>query len=237
MLKIEFFSPAEAQSRPYGRLLLDEVKCMQNERTFNVWWQMLGIFYMPRATFQEINKHPNWLLPFLAVLLLNAGFSYLFFSSGVPVSGRIMLYSGYAIGAAFSLLVSSGVFLLCLYIQSAQVSFKKVLSVVTHTYFIYTLISVVLGTLILKLSPASSGIDPFNPILSNPGILVNPQLHPALYRLASSFDLLSLYFLIMTALGFSIIAKKISFKGAMMTVMTVWSFYIGALVLIKAVVT
>jgi hypothetical protein len=209
---------------------------MQNERTFNVWWQMLGIFYKPRATFLEINEQPNWLLPFLAVLLLNAGFVALFFSPGnVPVSTRLMQYGGFALGAALSILITSAVFLLSLTIQSAQVSFKKVLSVETHTYFLYTLITVGLGTIILKLSSTSSGIDPFNPILSNPGILVNQQLHPVVYRLASSFDLLSLYFLILTALGFSIISKKMSFKGAMLTIMAVWGVYVGAMVLLKAV--
>jgi hypothetical protein len=211
---------------------------MQNERTFNVWWQMLGIFYRPRVTFQEINMHPNWLLPFLAVLLLNAGFVYLFFAPGdVPVAGRVMLYSGYALGASLSIFACSGVFFLVLYMQSAQVSFKKIVSVVTHTYFLYTLISVVLGTLILKMSSVTSNIDPFNPILSNPGILVNPQSHPAIYRLVSAFDLISLYFLILTALGFSIISRKISFKGAIFTVLIVWGIYVAIMVMIKAILT
>src|ERR1051325_9789670 len=154
---------------------------MQYERNHGPWWQMMGIMYTPRATFEEINKHPNWLLPFLAVLLLNAGFVYLFFNPGnVPVSVQIIQIAGFAVGTTLSVLVCSAVFLVCLLILSAQVSFKKVFSVVTHTYFLYTLISVGLGTLILKLSSTSSGIDPFNPIISNPGILVNQQLHPAL---------------------------------------------------------
>ena len=91
---------------------------MQNERTFNAWSQMLGIFYKPRATFLEINQHPKWLLPFFTVLLLNAGFVFLFFSSGnAPLAGRIMLYTGYAIGAALSILISSAVFLLSIAYQ------------------------------------------------------------------------------------------------------------------------
>jgi len=211
---------------------------MQNESTFNSWWQMLGIFYRPRATFQEIDKRPNWLLPFLGVILLNAGFVSLFFTPGdVSVAGRVALYGGYAVGASLSILVCSGVFLLCLYVQSAQVSFKKIFSVVTHTYFLYTLITVVLGTLILKLSAASSGIDPFNPIFSNPGALVNPQLHPALYRLLSALDLISLYFLVLTALGFSIISRKLSFRGAVFTVLAVWALYVLAMVTLKAILT
>jgi len=210
---------------------------MQNERTFSSWWQMVGIFYTPRTTFQEINKHPNWLLPFMGVLLLNAVFVYLFFSPGnVPVSVRIIQYSGFAVGAIISVLVTSVVFLFALFIQNAGVTFKKVFSVVTHTYFLYTLISVALGTLILKLSSPSSGIDPFNPILSNPGILVNQQLHPALYRFLSSLDLLSFYFLVVTALGFSIVSRKLSFKGSMLTIMAVWAFYVGTMVLIKFIV-
>lgn len=210
---------------------------MQYERNHGPWWQMMGIMYTPRATFEQINKHPNWLLPFLAVLLLNAGFVYLFFNPGnVPVSVQIIQITGFAVGTTLSILVCSGVFLLCLLILSAQVSFKKVFSVVTHTYFLYTLISVGLGTVILKLSSQSSGIDPFNPIISNPGILVNQQLHPALYRFASSLDLLSLYFLVLTALGFSIISKKLSFKGALFTLMIVWAVYVGTMVLIKFIV-
>ena len=208
---------------------------MQNERNRSPWWQLAGIVYTPRETFEEINKHPNWLLPFLAVLLLNAAFVSLFFNHGnVPLSVQLIQITGFAVGTTLSILLCSVVFLLCLLIQSAQVSFKKVFSVVTHTYFLYTLITVGLGTLILKLSSESSGIDPFNPIISNPGILVNQQLHPALYRLASALDLLSLYFLILTALGFSIISKKkLSFKGSLITLMIVWALYVGAMVLLK----
>lgn len=207
---------------------------MQYERNRGPWWQMAGIVYTPRATFEEINKHPNWLLPLLAVFLLNAAFVYLFFNPGnVSMSVQFIQVTGFAFVTTLSILVCSAVFLLCLMIQSAEVSFKKVFAVVTHTYFLYTLITVGLGTIILKLSSQSSGIDPFNPIISNPGILVNQQLHPALYRFASSFDLLSLYFLVLTALGFSIVSKKVSFKGALTTLMIVWAAYVGVMVLLK----
>ncbi|MGB9181437.1 MAG: YIP1 family protein [Pyrinomonadaceae bacterium] len=209
---------------------------MQKEKKFDLW-KMIGILYQPRATFREIDNHPNWLLPLLGAILFNVGYVFLFFNAGnVPVSGRMVLYTGYAAGVLLSVLICSGVFLLCLFLLGAQVTFKKVFSVVAHTYFLYTLINVVLGTLILKASPDSSGIDPQNPVISNLGILVNPQLHPALYRLAISFDLFSIYFLILTALGFSIISRKMSFKGSMGTVVAVWSFYVAAAVLIKAIV-
>jgi Yip1-like protein len=207
---------------------------MHYERNRSPWSQMAGIVFTPRATFEEINKHPNWLIPFLGVFLLNAGFVYLFFNPGnVSASVQFIQVTGFAVVTTLSILVCSAVFLLCLMIQSAEVSFKKVFAVVTHTYFLYTLITVGLGTIILKLSSQSSGIDPFNPIISNPGILVNQQLHPALYRFASSFDLVSLYFLVLTALGFSIISKKVSFKGALITLMIVWAVYVGVMVLLK----
>ena len=114
---------------------------------------MAAIFYRPRATFQEINNRPTWLLPFLGAVIFNVGYAFLFFNADdVPVAGRAVLYGSYAAGVLLSVLICSAVFLFGLFLLGAQVGFKKVFSVVAHTYFLYTLINVILGTLILKVS-------------------------------------------------------------------------------------
>jgi len=53
--------------------------------------------------------------------------------------------------------------------------------------------------------PESFNLD--NPVASNLGFLVDVSAHPALYKLASAFDIFSIWVIVLTGIGFSCVSK------------------------------
>jgi hypothetical protein len=60
-----------------------------------------------------------------------------------------------------------------------------------------------------------------NPAATNPGFFLDPTTSPFLYSLATSLDIFMIWTLILTAIGFSCISKKVKFSTAM-TVIFAW---------------
>ena len=66
--------------------------------------------------------------------------------------------------------------------------------------------------LVLAIISLFAGADPesfilANPVASNPGFLVDAGAHPALYALASSFDLFTFWTIVQIGIGFACVSK------------------------------
>ncbi|HZR28662.1 MAG TPA: YIP1 family protein [Terriglobales bacterium] len=66
--------------------------------------------------------------------------------------------------------------------------------------------------LVLAIISLFAGADPesfilSNPVASNPGFLVDASAHPALYVLASSFDIFTLWTIVLIGIGFACVSK------------------------------
>ena len=203
--------------------------------THNSWWRLLGVVLEPSSTFHEIDKKPTWILALLGATAVRLGRVFLFYNpSRTPVklvlTGLVELISTF-----IPIVVCSGVFLLALYLGGAKTTFKKVFSVLCHTFFFYTVINVILSSIMLWTSDRRD-VDLQNPVVSNLGFLFNKQDHLALNYLASSLDALVVYHMFLIVLGLSIVAKKTSLKSVTWTVISSWGLYTIAVASVKALV-
>ena len=89
---------------------------------------------------------------------------------------------------------------------SADVKYKTLLAMA-----IFASLPGVLKALLASLSlVAGASADSFtfqNPIATNPGYFVDPALHPALYSFLSSFDVFTIWTLVLASIGVTCIAK------------------------------
>ena len=144
--------------------------------------RLSGIFLQPEATFQAINRRPNWLLPMLAVMVVSLlantfvistiGYETLMRENidqrlgdmpreereeiiASQVESQMMkVFTYLAPGFGFiAVLLVAGVLLLGVTLAGGQSTFRKVLSVTGHSFFAYSLVSSVLVCLVVYLNP------------------------------------------------------------------------------------
>jgi hypothetical protein len=87
-----------------------------------------------------------------------------------------------------------------------EIPYKQALAVVIYA----SLPTIVRSLLAIVSIFALSSPDSFNfenPVATNPGILVSVTQQPALYKLLSSLDVVTIWSLIVTGIGFSAISK------------------------------
>lgn len=127
------------------------------------------------------------------------------------------------------LIVIAGVYFLVLLLLQAEAPFKKVFSVVTWSWMVYAVASGVIAAITLLLKSPET-IDPTNLesiVATNlAAFLSRRETSPAVYSLASSLDIFSIWFLILLSIGFSKISKKVSVKKAAIAVFALWILYI-----------
>ena len=88
----------------------------------------------------------------------------------------------------------------------AQVSFGKAMAVVMYSHLpgiIKTIL--VMVAIFAGMDPEGFRID--NPIATNPGFFFSPTDHPALYKLASSIDIFTIWTLVLMAIGFTYVMQ------------------------------
>jgi Yip1 domain len=101
----------------------------------------------------------------------------------------------------------------------AQVSFSKSMAVVMYSYLVGTV------TTILAIVSIVAGTDPEgfrieNPVATNLGFFVSSADHPALYVFLSSFDVVTIWMLVLIALGFTYVTK--AKKGTAFAIVFGW---------------
>jgi len=87
----------------------------------------------------------------------------------------------------------------------AEISFSKALAVSVYSY-LPGVIKALLAIISIYAGVNPEGFNFQNPVATNPGALVDPASSPALYTLASSFDLFTFWSLVLMAIGFSCVS-------------------------------
>jgi len=90
--------------------------------------------------------------------------------------------------------------------MGAQVPFGTSLAIVIYAR-LPEIIKVLLGIVALFAGADPEGFNLENPIASNLGYFVDMSAHPTLYRLASAFDVFSIWVIVLTGIGFSCVSK------------------------------
>lgn len=106
----------------------------------------------------------------------------------------------------------------------AEVPFGTSLAIVTYAQLpgIIKLLLIVVS-LFAGADPEGFNID--NPVASNLGYFVDAVAHPALYRLASGFDVFNIWIIVLTGIGFACVSK-VRRSTAIGVVLAWYGFYI-----------
>ena len=101
----------------------------------------------------------------------------------------------------------------------AEVPFKVALAIVFYAS-LPGLVKSLLGIIIMFAGVDPEGFVPQNPVATNPGHLINPAESPVLYSVLSSIDIVAIWTLVLTAIGFSCVSKMN--KGTTLGVVFGW---------------
>ncbi len=259
----EMESPIQNDAPDYGRPKVESQEIKQEERAqIGPAARLTGVLFSPGETFQDINRKPTWLVPFITAIVMTLAFSVFFewrakpdwdrffqtmaekqakkplkdlpaeqqaqvskqiewqkrfskteLNSPLAISisvGKIVIY------CVFAFLIPTGVFALGLMFIQAQTTFKKILSVVAWSWCATALVNMVVSAASLMVRDDQSLRDinlgdPAGIAPTNLAAFLSSDTSPILKAIASSIDVFMIWYLILMAIGFAMIAgtKKI----------------------------
>jgi hypothetical protein len=218
--------------------------------------RLTGVFFEPKKTFADIAQRPGWLIPMVLIIVAalsvtvmigqHVGWERIFrqqmensprtaqltpeqrdqalamqmklapFLGAIPV---IIVPITYLIVSAILLGIVAG-------IMSAPVKFKQVYAVMSYAGLTSVVSSILTLVVIFLKNPDQ--FNPQNPLAFNPAAFMDPQTSSKfVYSLASSFDLFSFWTIFLIATGLKAAAgKKLSFGGALFSVILPWAVYV-----------
>jgi hypothetical protein len=203
--------------------------------TISPFGRVIGVFFSPKATFEDIVRKPSWLLPFalfIAVVVAvcvsinlrmnwhdyigqqmdkspQAVFTYVF---GIGLQIIIVFAVTLVMWGAYSLL------------GGVSTNFSTALGITSHA-FMTSLVSSPLFILTAFLKPYGT-LDLENPLASNLAVLLPEDSVKWLVALGKSFDIFVFWILILLAIGFAAVNPK-KLKGAkpFTIAFTVWAVF------------
>jgi|WetSurMetagenome_2_1015567.scaffolds.fasta_scaffold137303_2 hypothetical protein len=223
----------------------------------NAFKNLFGVIFSPQPTFEAINRKPNWLLPMALITILSLLFMVVILHfmgmermmrSGLgtnPTEQQIQqvdlqikafqerpglqafFYLPVAIGSLLLPLVVGGVLMLVFTLAGGSTTFKKALSVVSHSFFASTLVTTVFSAGLLMITTDYDKFDIQNPVASNLGFFLNPaEMSKFLYHIATSIDLLSFWLIFLMATGFTVVSENLKKKTAYTCLIVIWAVWV-----------
>lgn len=209
--------------------------------------RFLGIFTAPKETFEAIDQKPNWLLPFIIVVLLAIAMNYLLMdiglqdqiarmqAKGVPqdqidimqdkMAGPLKYVNFIAIPIVTLVIWSiiSGLLLFgCNTLLGSETKFNKVFSIIAWSSLVGILGGLV-KTVIITTKETTIGVTTSLAfLLPTPPLDESPSL---LYRIFNKLDLFIVWQLVLWIIGLTIVSK-LSMKKTTSLVLGLWVLWI-----------
>jgi hypothetical protein len=139
---------------------------------------------------------------------------------------KYSMFGGAVVGIALSTLLTAAIMLALMnWLGGAGLKFKQVFSVTAYS-FVPSGISSVL-TLVVMLLKNPEDFDLQHPLPTNLGAFLSTQTTPKwLLGLAGSFDLFTIWVMLLLALGFSVVAKRLSFGKSLTLILIPWALFV-----------
>jgi len=125
---------------------------------------------------------------------------------GRTVVTRIISYGFFGLLLIWDVIVAAVLFATLKFALSAEVKFKALFGLVIYSS-LPGILKAILGIVSLLAGVAGDAFTFQNPVATNPGYFVDPSVHPVLSSLLSPFDVISLWTLILAAIGITCISK------------------------------
>ena len=216
--------------------------------------RLVGVLFSPDETFASIARRPDWLVPLLLFMLLAVGggiavAQHVDFAStmreqmeersqGKLTSDQIDAQVKISSAVAKVVAYCAPVFTVVIYVIVAAImmlvyrmiggegGFKQYFSITLYAWLPRTIQSVILAIILfVRSTPVAAGDLP-TLVRSNLAFLVDPHDHKVLFALLSSFDLFSIWSLVLMAIGFAYVSRFSKAKSA--TVLgTTWLIWTG----------
>jgi hypothetical protein len=223
------------------------------------WGRIIGVFFSPKRTFEDIARKPSWLLPvvlstilgIVATVALNQRMNWREYLSEqfeknpqaaqlppdqkekqLDISTKVTTYVVYVAGAFGSVLfaVIVGAVMMLAYNLLAGTGASFSQSLAVAAHtLVVGIVSTPIFLLVLFLRPKGT-IDPNNPVATNLAAFLPEESAKWLVTLFKSMDIFTIWTLILIAIGFAAVNPK-KLKGAKSYVIafSVW----GVLVVVK----
>jgi len=224
--------------------------------TISPFGRVIGVLFSPGKTFEDIARKPGWIVPVLvttvlsiiSVVALNQRMNWRDYivqqmeknprsaqlsadqkqqqaEVGVKFTVAIVYAAGVVVPVLFALVV--GLVMMGAYnlLAGAGARFSAALAIVAHAGLV-GIVSTPLFLLVLFLKPPGT-IDPENPLATNLAAFLPEESAKWLVALGKSFDVFTLWTLILIAIGFAAVNPK-KLKGAKSFTIAfgVWAAYV-----------
>src|SRR2546428_3249021 len=122
--------------------------------------------------------------------------------------GAVMLYVSPLFVYWIFIPLLGGLLYLLAVMFGAEIPYKKFLSLLSHTYWMYGLTTSVVLLAVVFLTSDPATIDLQNAVQANLGVAFEKTDHPVLHSLGASLDLFTFWHLAIIALGISIFTRR-----------------------------
>ena len=228
----------------------------QAQAAISPFGRVIGVFFSPKATFEDIVRKPSWLLPVLITTVLSIAVSFAinqrvnwrdYISQQMEKSPQAAQLSAeqkeqrveagakfsgpftYAIGACAPILLVliMGLIMWGAYSLLGGISTNFGTAFgITAHAFLTGLVSSPLFILILYLKPYGTA-DLENPVATNIAAILPEDTAKWLFALCKSIDLFTFWTLILLAIGFAAVnPKKLKGAKSFTIAFTVWAVYV-----------
>jgi len=217
--------------------------------------RIIGVFFEPGKTFEDIGKRPTWLLPLAIIVISTIAFTVVLGQhigwehivrqqvesssraaqlpaeqreAQIAMGARMAPIFGFATVVLIPLgyVIISGILLAMTAMMSGGLKFKQVFAVVCHSG-LSGVVFAVLGIVVMLLKkPEDFNVN--NPLMFNVAAYMDQQTTSKfLYSLSTSMDLFSFWMMFLIATGLKAAAgKRLSFAGALTAIVVPWAIYV-----------
>ena len=218
--------------------------------------RIIGVFFSPNATFEDIAKRPSWVIPIVLMTVLGLGVAFVLNQKidwrdvaskrieespraanlsadqkqqQIEMSAKISPGAAYGfglLGPILGVLVVAAVMLLAYNVIGGADAKFGAAMGVVSHAYVVTILSTLLFILILYLK-APGTIDLDNPVATNVGAFLPESAPKALMALGRSIDIFSIWTLLLISIGFAAVNPK-KLKGKSLSIaIAVWAVWVA----------
>jgi|SRR5271169_1139412 len=221
--------------------------------------RIMGVFFSPKATFEDIARKPSWLLPvvistilgIVSTIVLNQRMNWREYISQqiekspraaqlsaeqkerqTEISSKVTTYIVYVAGVVGSVLfavIVGGVLMLAYNLLAGAGASFSQSLAIAAHALVVGIISTPIFLLVLLLRPKGT-IDPENPVATNLAAFLPEESAKWLITLCKSIDIFTIWMLILLAIGFvAVNPKKLKGAKSYVIIFSIW----GVMVVVK----
>jgi hypothetical protein len=214
--------------------------------------RLVGVLFSPDETFASIARKPDWAVPlllFMAISLLS-GFVFAHhvdfiapareqmeaqgkltpdqINSQLKIAGAIAKVIAYCspIVSVIIFMIVAAILMLAYRMMGGEGDFRHYLSVTLYGWVPQIIQVLIMAIILATRSELTSAGDLPTLVRSNPAFLVNPHEHQVLFSLLSSFDVFSIWSLVLMVIGFAHVSRFSKQKSAGVLI-TMWALWTG----------